>query len=56
MVSLNRSLSLVLDEFYRNINTVGVSSVTGEGIEELFFKIDNSVIEYNEVYLVDLQR
>ena len=56
MVSLNRSLSLVLDEFYKNINTVGVSSVTGQGMEELFFKIDNSRDEYNETYLIDLQR
>jgi GPN-loop GTPase len=34
--SLSRSLSLVLDEFYANLTTVGVSSVTGEGMEELF--------------------
>jgi translation initiation factor IF-2 len=53
---MNRSLSLVLDEFYKNINTVGVSSLTGEGMEELFFKIDNSAEEYNETYLIDLQR
>ena len=35
VVSL-RSLSLVLDEFYSNLTAVGVSAVTGEGMEELF--------------------
>ena len=34
--SLSRSLSLVLDEFYENLTTVGVSSLTGEGMDELF--------------------
>lgn len=34
--SLSRSLSLVLDEFYANLTTVGVSSVTGEGMGALF--------------------
>ena len=56
MVSLNRSLSLVLDEFYKAINHVGVSSLTGQGTEELFFKIDNAADEFNETYGVDLQR
>ena len=34
--SLSRSLSLVLDEFYENLTTVGVSSVTGEGMDAMF--------------------
>ena len=34
--SLSRSLALVLDEFYSNLSTVGVSSVTGEGMPDLF--------------------
>lgn len=34
--SLSRSLSLVLDDFYQNLSTVGVSSVTGEGMGGLF--------------------
>lgn len=34
--SLAKSLSLVLDEFYENLSSVGVSSVTGEGMGGLF--------------------
>lgn len=30
MGSLNRSLSLVMDLFYRNIRSVGVSAATGQ--------------------------
>lgn len=56
MGSLNRSLSLVMDEFYRNIKTVGVSALTGAGMMELFEKIDESAIAFRECYLPDLAR
>jgi GTPase SAR1 family protein len=35
MTGFVHSLSLVLEEFYRNIKIVGVSSTTGEGFDEL---------------------
>ena len=56
MGSLNRSLSLVMDVFYRNIKTVGVSAVTGAGMMELFAKIDEAGVEFRECYLPDLAR
>lgn len=54
MTSLNRSLSLAMDEFYNAIRAVGVSAITGEGMDELFGKFDESAQEFNDVYLPDL--
>ncbi|CAN0376451.1 unnamed protein product, partial [Ectocarpus sp. 13 AM-2016] len=36
MNSLNRSLALVLDEFYNALTAVGVSAASGDGIQALF--------------------
>ena len=33
--SLSRSLSLVLEEFYKTIEACGVSAVTGKGFDKL---------------------
>ena len=38
--SLSRSLSLVLDDFYGNLPCVGVSSITGSGMETFFDTVD----------------
>lgn len=35
MNDLTRSLSLVLDTFYENLNNVSVSSKTGEGFDKV---------------------
>ena len=56
MGSLNRSLCLAMDEFYRNIKTAGVSAMTGAGIMDLFKRIDESAVEFRESYLPDLAR
>jgi GTPase SAR1 family protein len=56
MGSFNRSLSLVMDEFYNNIKSVGVSAATGAGMSKLFVSIGESAIEFNETYLPELQR
>lgn len=50
MSSLTRSMSLVLDEFYATIRTVGVSAMTGEGMESLFQAVQDLTVEYDEVY------
>jgi GTPase SAR1 family protein len=51
MGSLNRSLSLMLDEFYNNIRTVGVSAMTGAGIDKLFQKFVEASKEFEETYV-----
>ncbi|CAA7398582.1 unnamed protein product [Spirodela intermedia] len=54
--SLTRSLSLVLDEFYKNIRSVGVSAVSGAGVQEFFEAVETSAQEFMEGYKVDLDR
>merc|ERR1719464_1899226 len=46
MSTLVKSLGNVLDAFYKNIRTVGVSSVTGQGIDALFEKVKECKEEY----------
>jgi hypothetical protein len=45
--TLSRSLSLVLDEFYRSMRSVGVSAVTGEGMTE-FFQVSHTSLSMYE--------
>ncbi|KAF7983603.1 hypothetical protein HWV62_20510 [Athelia sp. TMB] len=56
MNSLMNSMSLVLDEFYQHLKAVGVSSVTGAGIDEFFTAVEASREEYETLYLPDLER
>ncbi|KAJ2933160.1 hypothetical protein H1R20_g3885, partial [Candolleomyces eurysporus] len=56
MNSLMNSMSLVLDEFYKNLKAVGVSSVTGQGIKEFFDAVEASREEYERDYLPELER
>ncbi|KAF8736764.1 hypothetical protein AX14_013999 [Amanita brunnescens Koide BX004] len=56
MNSLMNSMSLVLDEFYKNLKAVGVSSMTGDGVQEFFDAVDASRDEYEKEYLPELQR
>lgn len=56
MSSLNRSLCLVLDEFYQHITSIGVSAATGEGIEELLEGIQATKETYITEYLPEIER
>ncbi|XP_062174418.1 GPN-loop GTPase QQT2-like isoform X1 [Alnus glutinosa] len=54
--TLTQSLSLVLDEFYKNLRSVGVSAVSGAGMEDFFRAIEASSEEYMETYKAELDK
>jgi GTPase SAR1 family protein len=58
MSSLSRSMSLVLDEFYTQLQYVGVSALTGKGIGEFLEKLKTARKLYVEEYkpIIDAKR
>lgn len=46
MNSLMGSMCLVLEEFYNNLNAVGVSAMTGQGMKEFFAAVEKGRQEY----------
>ena len=57
LASLSRSMSLVLEEFYSNVNSVGVSSVTKKGFDqELLNTFEVAKKEYEEVFLPEIEK
>lgn len=56
MSSLMNSMSLVLDEFYKNLRAVGCSAMTGFGMKEFFEAVDEARNEYETDYRPELTR
>jgi len=53
--SLSRSMSLVLDDYYMNVLSFGVSATTGKGFgDELLAKFEEARKEYNEIFLPEI--
>jgi len=46
--TLTRSMSLTLDEFYKNLKSVGVSAISGKGIGDLLDAIKVAAVEFEE--------
>lgn len=56
MGSLVNSMSLMLEEFYSQLDVASCSAYTGEGFDDFLEAVDNKVDEYNEFYLAERER
>lgn len=56
MGSLLNSMSLVLEEFYKHLSVVGVSAMTGEGMDEFFLGVQQKKAEFERDYKPELER
>jgi GTPase SAR1 family protein len=56
MGSLLNSMSLVLEEFYKHLSVVGVSSMTGDGVDDFFRSVQTKKEEFERDYQPELER
>ncbi|KAH3952684.1 GPN-loop GTPase [Parastagonospora nodorum] len=56
MGSLLNSMSLVLEEFYKHLSVVGVSAMTGDGVDDFFRSIAAKKEEFQRDYQPELER
>lgn len=56
MGSLLNSMSLMLEEFYRHLSIVSVSSMTGDGVDEFFEAVETKRQEFERDYKPELER
>lgn len=56
MGSLLNSMSLMLEEFYSHLSVVGVSSMTGQGIDEFFEAVQEKAEEFKRDYQPELEK
>ena len=56
MSSLLNSMSMMLEEFYSHLSMVGVSSMTGDGIEDFFEAVEEKRREFERDYRPELEK
>jgi len=56
MANFTQSMSLMIGEFYKHFSCIGVSSVTGDGIDKFFEALEKAALEYESGYKVDLEQ
>ena len=54
MGTLAHSMALMLEEFYKSLTAVGVSALTGDGMEDFFKAVDAAAVEYETGYAAEL--
>lgn len=56
MGSLLNSMSMMLEEFYTHLSVVGVSSMTGHGVDDFFGAVQEKADEFNRDYQPELEK
>jgi hypothetical protein len=56
MGTLAQSMALMLEEFYASLTAVGVSALSGEGMEPFFAAVDKARTEYESGYALELAK
>lgn len=56
MGSLLNSMSLVLEEFYNHLSVVGVSAMTGDGVEDFFKAVEEKRGEFERDYRPEMEK
>lgn len=56
MGPLLNSMSMVLEEFYNQLSVVGVSSMTGDGVDDFFVAVETKRVEFERDYRPELER
>lgn len=56
MGSLLNSMSLVLEEFYNQLSVVGVSAMTGAGIDDFFAAVEDKKEEFERDYKPEMEK
>jgi len=56
MGSLLNSMSSMLEEFYAHLSVVGVSSMTGQGVDDFFAAVQEKAGEFRRDYQPELER
>jgi GTPase SAR1 family protein len=56
MGSLLNSMSLMLEEFYKHLSVVGVSAMTGDGVDQFFKSVQEKKEEFERDYKPELER
>lgn len=56
MSSLLNSMSMMLEEFYTHLSVVGVSSMTGAGVDDFFAAVAEKAEEFKADYRPELER
>jgi len=56
MGNFTQSMSLMIGEFYNHFSCVGVSSITGDGIDLFFEALEKAALEYESGYKIELEQ